>query len=194
MPPAARLGGRWLSRRGGAGPDGVCLHVLGGGARQRLHRRLRRRPRVRHHRRPARPGLVPFVEETGALASLLVWPAGRRGRAGTRDKDPDLADGAVRDSQPHDSPDGAGRGRARWRRLAGRRSPWWPGSVPGGAASVVFALLALEELEAPPQIAPSPSSPSPCCSASSHTARRPNRWLPGTPNCWPIAPPGTLAP
>jgi hypothetical protein len=56
--------------------------------------------------------LVPFVEETGAMLSLLVWlmfgvvavvPAPER---------PDLADGAVRGAQPDRDPDAAGSGRA----------------------------------------------------------------------------------
>jgi len=71
--------------------------------------------------------------------------------------------------------------------LIGARLGWttvllvaWFG--PRGLASVVFALLALEELGSPLRIAPSPSSPSPCCSASSRTVPQPNHWLSGTRN------------
>jgi len=81
--------------------------------------------------------LVPFVEETGALVSVLVW----------------LAFGAV--------------------------------ALVPATKTLTWAMVS------PPRIAPSPS---PCCSASSHTVRRPNRWRPGTRNCWPIAPPAALAP
>ncbi len=60
-----------------------------------------------------------------------------------------LADGAVRDPQPHGRPDGAGRGRAR--RRTARLGDGRPGGLvrPQGLASVVFALLALEELGSP---------------------------------------------
>ena len=81
----------------------------------------------------------------------VPWcPAGlagvRRGRGGTRGGEPERADGAVRDPQPYRGPDGAGGGGARRRkarpgddRPGGLVRPSWPGTV-------VFALLALEEL------------------------------------------------
>src|SRR6266568_7632443 len=123
--------------------------------------------------------LVPFVEETGALVSLLVW----------------LTFGAVAVAPAVEG--------LTWQivlyavlsltvirmvpvaiALAGTRFGWatialvgWFG--PRGLAAVVFALLALEELGNPLPAAPSPSSRSPSCSASSHTAPRPVRWPPG---------------
>ena len=60
--PQARLGRRGLCRPGGAGPGGVRLRVVGGGGRQRVHRRVRRRPGVRHDKWAARRAAVPFVE------------------------------------------------------------------------------------------------------------------------------------
>ena len=79
--------------------------------------------------------------------------------------------------------------------LAGARLGWatvglvaWFG--PRGLASVVFALLALEELGSPTAdraVAVASPSPSLCCSASSPTEPRLNRWPPGMRNCLPIA-------
>ena len=70
--------------------------------------------------------LVPFVEETGALVSLLVWLAFGAVALVPAMKMPDLADRPVRHPQPHRGPDGAGRGRA-------RRDTARPGDgLPGG--------------------------------------------------------------
>ena len=48
------------------------LRHLGGAGRQRVHRRVHRRPGLRRRGGPAAK-LVPFVEETGTMLSLLVW-------------------------------------------------------------------------------------------------------------------------
>jgi hypothetical protein len=80
-----------------------------------VHRRLRRRPRVRHHRRPARR-TAGAVRRGNGRADVLAALAGlRRCGTGARDEDPDLADGPVCVPQPHCRPDGAGRDGAPWR-------------------------------------------------------------------------------
>ena len=127
----AGLGRRGLCRPGGAGPGGVRLRILGGAARQRVHRRVRRRARVRHHGWPARRA-PDSVRRGNRRAGVPAGLAGvRRCRSRTRGGGPELADRPVRGPQPHGDPDGAGGGspgrRTAW---TGQRSPWWPGSVP----------------------------------------------------------------
>ena len=124
-----------------------CLRHVGGAARQRLHRRVRRRPGVRRRAAGAASQLVPFVEETGALVSLLVW----------------LMFGVVAVVPALESltwqivlyavlsltrdPDAAGGGRpGRAPGSAGQPSLFVGWFGPRGLASVVFGLLALEDL------------------------------------------------
>ena len=130
--------------------------------------------------------LVPFVEETGALVSLLVW----------------LAFGAVAVAPAVES--------LNWQivlyavlsltviRMApvaaalvgasstGTRSPWWAGSVPVAWRRWCSPCSRWRNWAAPLPITPSPSSRSPCCSASSSTGPRPIRWPPGTRGTSPV--------
>ena len=138
--------------------------------------------------------LIPFVEETGALVSLLVW----------------LAFGAVEVVPAMKAltwqmvlyavlsltvirmvPVAVALAGARLGRATVALVGWFG---PRGLASVVFALLALEDLGEPWPAVPSRSSPSPCCSASSPTVSRPSRWPPGTRNRSRILPTGAVAP
>ena len=94
--------------------------------------------------------LVPFVEETGALVSLAGLAGVRRCRRRTGSGRPELADRAVRGPQPYGDPDGASSG-SHWSAHGLDRATIalvaWFG--PRGLASVVFCLLALEELGNP---------------------------------------------
>ena len=78
--------------------------------------------------------LVPYVEETGALVSLLVWLAFGAVAVVPALRGPDLADGAVCRAQPDTDPDGAGSAvagrcqpRPLCRRIRGLVRPSWPG-------------------------------------------------------------------
>jgi hypothetical protein len=124
--------------------------------------------------------LVPFVEETGALVSLLVW----------------LAFGAVAVAAALESltwqvvvyavlsltvirmaPTAAALAGARLGRAAVILVGWFG---PRGLASVVFALLALEELGQRAAGQAVAVITSPCCSASWRTGRPPIRWPSGS--------------
>ncbi len=130
--------------------------------------------------------LIPFVEETGALVSLLVW----------------LAFGAVAVAPAVEV--------LNWQivlyavlsltviRMApvaaawsapgstGPRSPWWPGSVPAAWPRWCSASLPWRNWAVRLPITPPLSSRSPWCSASSHTVPRPIRWPPGTHGTSPV--------
>ncbi len=78
--------------------------------------------------------LVPYVEETGALVSLLVWLAFGAIAVVVALQEPDLADGPVRRAEPDRDPDGAGsavadrcQSRPLCRRIRGLVRPSWPG-------------------------------------------------------------------
>ena len=135
--------------------------------------------------------LVSFVEETGALVSVLVW----------------LAFGAVALVPAMKTLTWAMVLYAILSLTVIRMVPVVVALVSAGLGWATVVVVAWfgprawrwwysrcsrwRSWEAPPRIARSPSS---CCSASSHTVRRPNRWRPGTRNCLPIAPPAALAP
>jgi hypothetical protein len=87
----------------------------GGAARQRVHRRIRRRPRVRHGRKPTRRAPGAVRGGNGSLGVAAGLTGVRRCRRRTRSRGPDLADRAIRGPEPHGSSDGAGGDRARWR-------------------------------------------------------------------------------
>ncbi len=144
--PASADGPPTASPACGPGPGGVCLRVRGGGPRQRLHRRLRRGPGLRLGERPQRR-TAGAVRRGGRRPGVAAGLAGlRRGGGRPGHQGPDLAGGlyallsltVVRVVPVAIA-------------LAGTRLGWptvawsaWFG--PRGLASVVFALLALEEL------------------------------------------------
>ena len=174
-----------FARRSGAGPGGMCLRNCGGAARQRVHRGICRRARVRHGRWPARRA-AGAVRRGNRRPGVLAGLAGvRRCRGGTGGGEPDLADRAVCGPQPHGDPDGAGGG-GTGRGSTGPRSPWWAGSVPGAWRRWYSPCLRWRNWVAPLPTTPSTSSRSPSCSASSSTVPRPIRWPPGTHNTSPV--------
>jgi hypothetical protein len=138
--------------------------------------------------------LVPFVEETGGLVSLPVWLA-----FGAVAVAPALAGltwqiglyAVLSLTLIRMGPVAAALAGARLSRATVALVGWFG---PRGLASVVFALLALEDLGSTTAGPASPSSPSPCCSASSLMAPPLIRWPAGTPQRSPIAPKLLVAP
>ena len=145
VPAPPRLGGGGIRRRRGAGPGVLLLCHLGGAARQRVHRRVHRRPGLRRRGRPGgQAGALRRRDRHHAVAAGLADIRG--GRGGPGPERPDLADGTVRGTQPDRDPDAAGSGRA-GRGPAGRPAVLFIGWFgPRGLASVVFGVLALEDL------------------------------------------------
>ena len=130
--------------------------------------------------------LVPFVEETGALVSLLVW----------------LAFGAVAVAPAVEvlnwqivlyavlsltvirmAPVAVALVGSGW---TGPRSPWWPGSVPAAWHPSCSASLPWKNWAVQLPITPPLSSRSPWCSASSYTVPPPIRWPSGTQGTSPV--------
>ena len=179
--PGLALGGARRSR--GPGPGAARLHRRPAGRRQRLRRRVRRRPGLRRGRRPRRRegGLLRGAVGRRGLDDQLA-DLRRPGRADDR-RLVDLEHAGLRRPQPHRGPDAAGGAR--------------PGSAPASTGSVSRSSAGSAPAASPRsssrcwpsrtcttrgRATSSRSSPSPSCSASSRTASAPGRSRTGSRN------------